>query len=343
MLYLYSLIFNLMMNLQCRLMHRPVGTPQSSDFSFTEEALPTPKAGEILLKTHYISLDPAMRGWMNDAKSYLPPVGLGEVMRAGTISEVIASENPQFAVGEFVFGSEGVQAYSLSAGKGLMKVSPALASLPTYLGTLGITGLTAYFGLLRIGAPKAGETLVVSGAAGAVGMVVGQLGKIMGCRVVGIAGDKEKCDYVVNELGFDACINYKVEKVGKALRTHCPSGIDIYFDNVGGEILDTVLTQINKFARIPLCGAISQYNATGDIHAPKNYLSLLVNRAKLEGFIVLDYVQDYGKAIQEMATWLAEGKLKTREQVISGGIRAFLPTLLMLFEGKNTGKLVLEV
>lgn len=331
------------MNLQCRLMHRPVGVPKSSDFTFTEEALPTPQAGELLLKTRYISLDPAMRGWMNDAKSYLPPVALGDVMRAGTISEVIASENSAYQVGDFVFGSEGVQAYSLSAGKGLMKVSPQLASLPTYLGTLGITGLTAYFGLLRIGAPKAGETLVVSGAAGAVGMVVGQIGKILGCRVIGIAGEKEKCEYVVQELGFDACINYKVENVGKALRQHCPQGIDIYFDNVGGDILDMVLTQINKFARIPLCGAISQYNSTEEIKGPKNYLSLLVNRAKLEGFIVLDYVAEYGKAIQEMATWIATGKLKTREQVLTGGVKEFLPALLMLFEGKNTGKLVLEV
>jgi len=331
------------MNQQCRLVHRPVGMPQSSDFSFTEEQIPTPQAGEILLKTRYISLDPAMRGWMNDAKSYLPPVGLGDVMRAGTVSEVVQSENPAFAVGDTVFGSEGVQAYSLSTGKGLMKVNPQLASLPTFLGTLGITGLTAYFGLLRIGEPKAGETLVVSGAAGAVGMIVGQIGKIKGCRVVGIAGDKEKCAYVVDELGFDACINYKTENVHKALRQHCPKGIDIYFENVGGEILDAVLAQINKFARIPLCGAISQYNVTEAIKGPSNYLSLLVNSAKMQGFIVLDYVAEYMAAIQEMAVWLAEGKLKTREQIVTGGIKQFLPALNMLFEGKNTGKLVLEV
>ncbi len=331
------------MNQQCRLVHRPVGMPQSSDFSFTETEIPTPKTGEILLKTRYISLDPAMRGWMNDAKSYLPPVGLGDVMRAGTVSEVIATENPAFAVGDVVFGTEGVQAYSIATGKGLMKVNPKLASLPTFLGTLGITGLTAYFGLLRIGEPKAGETLVVSGAAGAVGMIVGQIGKLKGCRVVGIAGDKDKCAYVVDELGFDACINYKTENVSKALRQHCPNGIDIYFENVGGDILDAVLAQINKFARIPLCGAISQYNATEAIKGPTNYLSLLVNSAKLQGFIVLDYAPEYMTAIHEMAVWLAEGKLKTREQIVTGGISQFLPALSMLFEGKNTGKLVLEV
>ena len=329
------------MNLQCRLMHRPVGMPKASDFAFTEEPIPTPQEGEMLLKTRYISLDPAMRGWMNDVKSYLPPVKLGDVMRAGTISEVVASNNSNFAVGEFVFGSAGVQDYLVSNGKDLMKVSPQLAPLPMFLGTLGITGLTAYFGLLHIGLPKAGETLVVSGAAGAVGMIVGQIGKLKGCHVVGIAGEKEKCEYVVNELGFDACINYKVENVGKALRQHCPNGIDIYFDNVGGEILDTVLTQINKFARIPLCGAISQYNAT-ESYAPKNYLSLLVNSAKLEGFIVLNYMNQALPAIQEMAGWLMEGKLKSREQIVQGGVKEFLPALMMLFEGKNTGKLVLE-
>jgi len=317
--------------------------PKSSDFLFTEEAIPTPKTGELLLKTRYISLDPAMRGWMNDAKSYLPPVGLGEVMRASTISEVVASENTAFAVGDFVFGSEGIQEYSVATGKGLMKVNPELASLPTYLGTLGMTGLTAYFGLLRIGLPKEGETIVVSGAAGAVGMIVGQIGKIKGCRVVGIAGEKEKCDYVVAELGFDACINYKTDNMHKALRQHCPQGIDIYFDNVGGEILDAVLTQINKSARIPLCGAISQYNGTEGTKGPSNYLSLLVNRARLEGFIILDYVPEFLPAIQEMAVWLSTGKLKTREQIVTGGVKEFLPALTMLFEGKNTGKLVLEV
>jgi NADPH-dependent curcumin reductase CurA len=333
----------LFMNLQCRLMHRPVGMPKASDFAFTEEPIPTPQEGEILLKTLYISLDPAMRGWMNDAKSYLPPVKLGDVMRAGTICEVVASNNPKFAVGEFVVSFVGVQTYSISNGEGLMKANPQLAPLPTYLGTLGMTGLTAYFGLLHIGLPKEGETLVVSGAAGAVGMIVGQIGKLKGCRVVGIAGEKEKCEYVVNELGFDACINYKVENVGKALRQHCPNGIDIYFDNVGGEILDTVLTQINKFARIPLCGAISQYNATENFHAPKNYLSLLVNSAKLEGFIVLNYMNQALPAIQEMAGWMMQGKLKSREQLVQGGVKEFLPALMMLFEGKNTGKLVLEV
>ena len=332
-----------MQNKQCRLVHRPVGTPKASDFTFTSEAIPSLQEGQLLLKTLYISLDPAMRGWMNDAKSYLPPVGLGEVMRAGTVSEVIESKNPHYQAKDYVVSMNGIQEYFASDGKGLMKINTSLAPLPTFLGTLGITGLTAYFGLLKIGEPKAGETVVVSGSAGAVGMIVGQIAKLKGCKVVGIAGEKEKCDYVVQELGFDACINYKTDNLKKALHQNCPNGIDVYFDNVGGEILDTVLTQINFGARIPLCGAISQYNTTEPIKAPSNYLSLLVNRGKLQGFIVFDYFKEYPSAINEMATWLKEGKLKTKEQVISGGVEAFLPSLLMLFEGKNTGKLVLEV
>jgi hypothetical protein len=330
------------MNKQYKLSHRPIGLPKESDFEFSTTEIPSPQAGEFLIKNLFISLDPAMRGWMNDAKSYIPPVGLGEVMRAGTVGRILESKNADFSAGEYVVTTGGVQNYAISNGKGAMKVNPALASLPVFLGTLGMTGLTAYFGLLDICAPKEGETIVVSGAAGAVGMIAGQIGKIKGCKVVGIAGGKDKCDLVVSELGFDACIDYKSENVKKALREHCPDGVDVYFDNVGGDILDAVLTHINRKARISICGAISQYNSTEGVQGPKNYLSLLVNRAKMEGFVVFDYAKEYGKGIAEMAAWMQAGKLKTKEQVVEG-IENFLSALYMLFEGKNTGKLVLKV
>ena len=254
-----------MTNTQVKLLARPVGNPQQSDFSIEETPMPTPNDGEVLIKTQYISLDPAMRGWMNDARSYIAPVGLGDVMRAGGIGTVILSKHPKFLAGDTVSGMLNVQEYVISDGKGMVKVDPKLAPLTTYLNVLGMPGMTAYFGLLESGQPKAGETLVVSGASGAVGATVGQVGKILGLRVVGIAGGKEKCDYAINEFGFDACIDYKNQDVRKALKETCPRGIDIYFDNVGGEILDIVLTRINQKARIVICGAISQYNATSAV------------------------------------------------------------------------------
>jgi hypothetical protein len=331
-----------MTNTQVKLAARPFGNPKDSDFSIEEIALPSIQEGEVLIKTKYISLDPAMRGWMNDAKSYIKPIQIGEVFRAGTAGQIVESNNSDFAVGDYVTGGWGVQEYGVSNGKDLVKVNTTIAPLTTYMATLGMPGMTAYFGFLNTGMPKEGETVVVSGASGAVGSVVGQIAKIKGCKVVGIAGDQEKCDYCVNELGFDACINYKTEDVRKALRAACPEGIDIYFDNVGGEILDIVLGQIRLKARIVICGAISQYNNTEPVKGPSNYLSLLVNRAKMEGIVVFDNAANYGKAAVEMAGWIQEGKLHSKVH-IEKGIKNFLPTLMMLFSGKNFGKLLLEV
>src|SRR6185503_187786 len=329
-------------NRQFKLIARPVGMPKRADFEFTTEPVGEPRDGEVLVKVQYISLDPAMRGWMNEGKSYIPPVKLGEVMRAGSAGKVLASKNAAFSAGDYVTGWTGVQEYSLSDGNGLTKVDPRVAPLPVYLGTLGMPGMTAYFGLLEVGKPQPGQIVVVSGAAGAVGMVVGQIAKIKGCRAVGIAGGREKCDYLVRELGFDAAIDYKSDDVKRTLRQHCPQGVDVYFDNVGGEILDTVLTQLARHARIVICGAISQYNSTTGVRGPANYMSLLVNRASMTGMLVFDYANRYPEAMREMAGWLAAGKLKTREDIVAG-LQTFPETLLKLFKGENFGKLVLKV
>src|SRR5690349_19078476 len=248
---------------QFKLAKRPMGMVKREDFEFIKAApVPEPADGEVLVKVLYLSLDPAMRGWMNEGKSYIPPVGIGEVMRAGGVGKVVASKDPKFAVGDHVVGMTGVQDYAVLKGKGLTKVDPRLVPLPVYLGTLGMPGMTAYFGLFEVGAFKPGDTVVVSGAAGAVGQVVGQLAKIKGGRAVGIAGGPDKCKYVTETLGFDACIDYKAGDIKKALKQACPNGVDLYFDNVGGEILDIVLTQLAMHARIVICGAVSQYNNT---------------------------------------------------------------------------------
>lgn len=321
---------------------RPVGMPKRTDWTYRDEQVRDPGEGEILVKILYISLDPAMRGWMNEGKSYIAPVSIGEVMRALALGRVVASKNPKFAVGDHVCGPMGVQEFALSNGAGLTKVDPAVAPLPVYLGTLGMPGMTAYFGLLDIGQPQPGQTVVVSGAAGAVGTVVGQIAKIKGCHVVGIAGGSEKCNYIVNDLGFDAAIDYKSEDVRKSLQKHCSKGIDIYFDNVGGDILDAALSQLARGARIVICGAISQYNNTTPIKGPSNYLSLLVNRASMKGMVVFDYADRYGAAAREMAGWMAAGKLKSREDIVEG-LETFPETLLKLFKGENIGKLILKV
>jgi NADPH-dependent curcumin reductase CurA len=329
-------------NHQFRLAARPVGLPQPSDWQYTEEPVPEPGDGEVLVKILYISLDPAMRGWMNDGRSYIAPVGIGDVMRALAAGKVVASNHPGLVPGDHVTGLLGVQEYAVANGNAVMKVDPGLAPLPVYLGTLGMPGMTAYFGLLDIGRPAAGDTVVVSGAAGAVGGVVGQIAKLKGARVVGIAGGADKCRYVVAELGFDAAIDYKAQDVAGALGEHCPKGIDVYFDNVGGEILDAALARLARHARVILCGAISQYNATGAMKGPSNYMSLLVNHASMTGFVVSDYGDRYADGAREMAEWLTAGKLKTRED-IAEGLDSFPDTLLRLFRGENTGKLVLEV
>jgi NADPH-dependent curcumin reductase len=329
-------------NHQFRLAARPVGTPKRTDWSYTEEPVRQPGENEVLVKVLYLSLDPAMRGWMNDVRSYVPPVQIDEVMRAGGVGQVAASKHPGFKEGDYVHGTLGIQEYATLDGRLLKKVDAQAAPLPVYLSALGAPGMTAYFGLLDVGKPKAGDTVVVSGAAGAVGTIVGQIAKIKGCRAVGIAGGREKCDYIVRELGFDAAIDYKSEDVKQALRQHCPKGVDVYFDNVGGEILDAVLTQLARGARIVICGAISQYNSTTGVRGPANYMSLLVNRASMHGMLVFDYVDRYPEAAREMSEWLAAGKLKSREDIVSG-IETFPETLLKLFKGENLGKLVLEV
>lgn len=332
----------IMQNTRILLNQRPIGIPSADCWKIETMEVLEIVEGEVLVKTKYLSIDPAMRGWMNDAKSYIKPVELGETMRALGIGEIVASKNLKFQVGEFVSSALGVQEYAVSEGKDFVKVDPSVFPLPAYLGTLGMSGMTAYFGLLDTGQPKEGETVVVSGAAGAVGSVVGQIAKIKGCRVVGIAGGQDKCDYVVKELGFDACINYKQGNLRKNLKDVCSDGVDIYFDNVGGEILDTVLTLINKKARIVICGAISQYNST-KLEGPKNYLSLLVNRARMEGIVVFDNAARYGEAAKEMAKWILEGKLNANFHIEKGGVRAFPSVLTKLFAGENTGKMVLEI
>lgn len=334
-------------NHQIRLASRPVGLPTDANWQFTTEPVAQPGPGGVLVKALYLSLDPAMRGWMNEGKSYIAPVGLGEVMRAGGVGRVVASNHPGFAVGDAVTGSLGVQEYCLIPEheirrSGLARIDLRIGRWTQWLNVLGMPGMTGYFGLMDIGQPKAGETVVVSGAAGAVGQTVGQLAKIKGCRVVGIAGGPAKCEWVVRELGFDACIDYKNGDVRAGLKEHCPQGVDIYFDNVGGEILDTVLTRINRKARIIICGAISQYNNTTPVAGPKNYLSLLVNRARMEGMVVFDYADRYPQAIAEMAGYLREGRMHSREDVVRG-LENFPHTLLKLFNGENFGKLVLQV
>jgi NADPH-dependent curcumin reductase CurA len=321
---------------------RPVGMPKRSDWTYTEEPVGEPKEGELLVQALYISLDPAMRMWVNEARSYMPPVAIGAVMRALGVGVVTASRNARFAVGDHVSAAFGVQEYALTDGQGVRKVDTRLAPLPKYLSVLGMTGMTAYFGLLDTGQPKTGETVVVSAAAGAVGSIVGQIAKIKGCQVVGIAGGHEKCSFITQELGFDAAIDYKNEDVKQALRQHCPEGIDIYFDNVGGAILDAALAQLRLHARIVICGAISQYCNTGPASGPSNYLALISNRATMKGMLVLDYVDRYAQAGAEMAAWIAAGKLKSREDIVQG-LATFPETLLKLFKSENTGKLMLKV
>jgi len=330
-------------NHQVRLAARPSGLPKPSDWKLTEEPMPTPGPGELVAAVSHISVDPAMRGWMNAGASYIDPVEIGAVMRAAAVGRVLASEHPGFKAGDHVYGTFGVQEYALSDGRGVMKIDPSLAPAPAYLGTLGLSGLTAYFGLLDVGRLKEGDTVVVSGAGGAVGNVAGQIAKIKGARVIGIAGGAAKCGWLVDELGFDAAIDYKGQDVRAALRETAPDRVDVFFDNVGGEILDAVLTRLARGARIVICGAVSQYNATGGVRGPQNYLSLLVARASMTGMVIFDYASRYGEASKEIAAWLTDGRLISREDVLDGGVQRFPDALLKLFAGENTGKLVLRV
>lgn len=330
-------------NRQWRLSARPEGLIKESDFEWKEEPAPVPGQGGILVRNIYLSLDPANRGWVSDRESYIPPVAIGEVMRGITIGVVEQSNHDNFQAGDIVQGLLGWQDYAVSEGSGLTKlpIDPAIP-LTAYLAVFGIIGPTAYFCLLNVGKPQAGETLVVSAAAGAVGSLVGQIGKIKGCRVVGIAGNDEKCRWITDELGFDAAINYKTDPIHKSLKTHCPDGIDVYFDNVGGKILDAVLNQINSKARIAICGLISQYNAVDPVPGPYNFARVLVQRARIEGFIVLDYMDRFQEAYDELGNWLAEGKIKFRADVIDG-LENAARGINKLFDGSNKGKLIVKV
>jgi NADPH-dependent curcumin reductase CurA len=331
-------------NRQLRLAKRPAGEVKPDDFEVTEEDLPPAGEDQARVKVLQVSLDPAMRGWMNDAPSYLPPVGLGDVMRAAVAGVVEESNSDKFAPGDHVVGTLGVQEQAVVPADWLTKVDASVVPLAAYLGALGMPGLTAYFGLLEVGAMKEGDTVVISGAAGAVGSVAGQIAKIKGAsRVVGIAGGEEKCRWLVDELGFDAAIDYKNERVSAGLKQNCPDGIDVYFDNVGGEILDAALARLAMHARVVLCGAISQYNGDGGMRGPRNYMMLLVRRSRMQGFLVFDYFSRYGEALAEMAAWRADGRLKTREEVVEGSVEDFVATLNKLFRGENKGKLVLQI
>ena len=326
-----------------RLKSRPRGLAARDNFTLAREPIPDLRGGEIAIETRFISLDPAMRGWMSDAKSYVPPVVLGDVMRAYAAGHVVASRHANFATGDAVVGLFGVQSHPAVDGKMALKVDTRQAPLERWIGGLGMPGWTAYFGLLEVGQPKPGETLVVSAASGAVGSVVGQIGKIKGLRVVGIAGGAEKCRYLTEELGFDAGVDYKTGNLADDLKAACPAGIDVYFSNVGGVILDTVLAQMNLFGRIAVCGFISTYNATEPQAGPKNLRAVLVNRLRMQGLIVFDWAKRYPEAIAALGAWHAEGKLKLREDVRDGGIEAYPDVLNLLYTGGNFGKLVLRV
>ncbi len=331
------------MNKQIIFKERPVGLPNKNTWQLEENEIPSLKEGEVLIQQHYISLDPAMRGWMNEGKSYIAPVEINEVMRAGSIGIVIkTNKHPKYKIGDCLTGWGGVQQYVATTGGNWYQVDVNLASMPLYLSTLGMPGMTAYFGILKVGKIKENEIVLVSGAAGAVGSIVGQIAKIKGCRVIGIAGGKDKCDYLINELGFDAAIDYKSEDVVQSIKEHCPKGVDVFFDNVGGEILNAALTRLKMHARIVICGAISQYNNKKEVTGPSNYLALLVSRATMQGMVVMDYASEYGLAAKEMGAWMQQGKLKSREAIYTG-IENFSTTFSRLFTGDKKGKLVLKV
>jgi len=326
-----------------RLRKRPVGMIGDDVLSLEQEAIPEPAAGQLLMRLNYLSLDPTNRIWMSDMDQYMPPVALGDPMRGVVCGTVVASKHPDFAAGDVVSGLGTWADYQVGV-PGMLNKMPPLAgvSVADAFGLMAVVGPTAYFGLMDLGAPKAGETVVVSAAAGAVGSVVGQIAKIQGCRAVGLAGSDEKCRWIVEDLGFDAAINYKTEDVPAALKRACPQGIDVYFDNVGGDILDACLKQMNLFGRIPTCGLISQYNATGEVPGPKNYPMILMQRLKVQGFIVLDYAGRYPEAIGALGQWLQSGQLKFRVDM-HDGLEHAVSTLRMLYTGENQGKLMVRV
>lgn len=328
---------------QVLLAERPTGFPDESTWRFTTTDVPDVNDGEFLVKVQYLSIDPAMRGWLNDVRSYIPPVQIDEVMRALAVGEVVESKHPEFAVGQSVLGAFGVTEYVVSEGTGVQVIDTSVADGPTWLGALGMPGMTSYFGLQDVGQIKAGDTLVVSGAAGAVGSVVGQIGKALGATVIGIAGGPDKCAWLTDELGFDAAIDYKNENVTRRLREIATSGIDVFFDNVGGPVLDSALANLARGARVVICGGISSYNESSLPPGPSRYMSLLVFRASMTGFVVFDYEDRFGEAVEKISAWIADGTLVAREHVIEGGVAAFPEALTQLFAGANTGKMVLKV
>ena len=331
------------MNRQVTLAARPSGLPKESDFRLVESPVPTPGPGEVLVRTLYLSLDPYMRGRMNDAKSYAPPVQIGEVMVGGTVCRVEQSNDPNFQPGDIVVANTGWQDYAAVKGKGLRKLDPSAAPVTTALSVLGHIGLTAYFGLIDICHPVAGETVVVSGAAGAVGSVVGQIAKILGCRVIGIAGTDAKVRYLIDELGFDGAFNYKTTADYRAkIKELCPGGVDVYFDNVGGAITDAVLFNLNLHARVSICGQISLYNLEKPEMGPRFLPLLIVYRAKIEGFLVSDYAPRFGEGMRQLAAWFSEGKLKY-EETIEEGLENAPRAFIGMLQGKNTGKQLVRV
>lgn len=330
-------------NRQFVLASRPTGLPEESNFKMIQTPVPELRDGEFLARAMYLSVDPYMRGRISQAKSYAAGVEIGGVMVAGGVARVVESRNGNFAVGDIVDPYMGWQEYVVSNGRGLRKLDPAMAPVSTALGVLGMTGLTAYFGLLDVCNPKAGETVVVSGAAGAVGSIVGQIAKIKGCRTVGIAGGDDKIEWILKDCGYDAAFNYKTtESYGAKLKELCPKGIDAYFDNVGGAITDAVLMQLNPFARISICGQISQYNNAKPEMGPRLLGMLIVARAKMQGFLVTDYMARFGEGLQEMSGWVREGKIKYREDIVEG-FENLPKAFIGLFHGENIGKRIVKV
>jgi NADPH-dependent curcumin reductase CurA len=328
------------MNKQILLASRPTGWVEEANFKLVETPVPAIADGQVLVKNHFLSLDPYMRGRMNDAKSYAAPVNLGDVMIGGTAGEVVASKNSKFAVGDKVVGFLGWQLYGVNDGAMLQKVDDRLIPLSAYLGSVGMPGVTAWYGLMELCQPKAGETVVVTAASGAVGSVVGQLAKMKGCRAVGIAGGAEKCRYVVDELGFDACVDYKAGNLWKDIKAATPQGIDCLFENVGGEIFDTLLARMNAFSRIALCGLIAQYNS--EPFPMKNVGSVLMNRIRMQGFIVSEHMERWPQALQELGQGVATGKIKYRETVAQG-LENAPKAFIGLLKGANLGKQLVKL
>jgi len=333
--------FQRMNNRQITLLQRPEGLAKTEDFELKVVDIPDLQQGEFLVKTEYISLDPAMRGWMNAGTTYMPGVSLGAVMRGFSTGQIIKSNNDQYPVGDYVSGLFGVQEYAISDGKGVTHIGQIHEPLSYHLGILGMPGMTAYFGLLEKGLPQAGETVFISGAAGIVGSTVGQIAKIKGCKVIGTAGSQAKCDYLINECGFDIAINYKDGDLKENIKKANPEGVHIIYDNVGGPILDMVLSNLARGARVVICGAISQYNKS-EMYGPKNYMKIVTARGYITGIIVFDYIDQYPAAVKEMSEWIAQGKMSTKEHVVEGLLK-YPEALQMLFSGENFGKLLLKI